>query len=90
MRPFISLMTKFDVSIENYEVFGSLTQNCLELEKVKSIVSTFSVILVDKYAVATTQTSSYVKCFSFCIQRFVFAHLFTDISIKSTKLHFQS
>ena len=39
------------------------------------IVSTFSVILVDKYAAITTQKVSYVECFSFSQQRFVFAHL---------------
>ena len=74
--------------IENHEVFGSLTQNFLQLDKDKSTVSTFSVILVKKYVVITTQKSSYEESFSFGQQRF--AYLFPDISIKLTKLHFQS
>ena len=81
-------MLKF--CIKNHKVFGSVTQNCLQLEKDKSTVSTFFVILINKYAVVTTQKSSYVESFSFGWQRFVFAHLFPDNSIKSTKLHFQS
>ena len=75
--------------VENHEVVGPLTQNCLHLDKEKSIVSTFSVFVVLKHAVITTQKSSYVECFSFVQQRFVLAHPFPDISIKSTKLHFQ-
>ena len=80
----------FDFCIENHEVLGSLTQNCLQLDRDKKIVSTFSVFLVKKYAFITTQKSSCVECFKFGQHRFVFAHLFPDISIKSTKLHFQS
>ena len=37
--------------IENHEVFGSLTQKCLQLDKDKSTVSTFEVILINKNAV---------------------------------------
>ena len=80
----------FAFCIENHKVFGSLTQNCLQLDKDKSTVFAFSVILVNKYAVITTQKSSNVESFSFGQERFVFAHLFPVISIKSTKLHFQS
>ena len=71
----------FELCIENHEVFGSLTQNCLQLDKDKSTVSIFSVILINKYVVITIQKSSYVESFSFGQQRFVFAHLFPDISI---------
>ena len=53
----------FDFCIANPGVFGSLTQNCLQLDKDKSIVSTFSVFLVDNYAVSTTQKGSYLECF---------------------------
>ena len=80
----------FDFCIENHVVFGSLTQSCLPMDKDKSTVSTFSIILINKYAVITTQKSSYVETFSFEQQSFVFAHLFPGISIKSRKLHFQS
>ena len=75
----------FELCIANQGVFGSLTQNCLQLDKDKSALSTCSVILI-----ITIQKSSYVKSFSFGQQRFVFAHLFPDISMKSRKLHFQS
>ena len=76
--------------IKNHEVFGSLTQNCMQQDQDKSTVPTCSVILINKYAVITTQKSNYVGTFSFGWQRFVFAHLFPDISIKSRKLHFQN
>ena len=66
--------------IESHKVLGSLTQNCLQLDKDKGIVSTFSVVLVDKYAVITTQKSSYVECFNFSQQRFI---SISYISIKS-------
>ena len=55
----------FEFCMENYEVLGSLTQNCLQLDKDKSTLSTFSFILINKYAVITTQKSSYVESFSF-------------------------
>ena len=41
--------------IENHEPFGSLTKNCPQLDKNKSIVSTFSVFVVHKSAVSTIQ-----------------------------------
>ena len=41
------------------------------IEKDKSIVSIFSVILGNKYTVITTQKSSYVENFTFGQQRFV-------------------
>ena len=47
---------------------------------IKSTASTFSDILMNKYAVITTQKSS---CVSFGQQRYVFAQIFPDISIKS-------
>ena len=75
--------------IENHEPFGSLTKNCLKQDKNKSIVSRFSVFVVYKSAVSTVQKSNYVGCFNFRKRMLVFAHLFLDISIKSTKLHFQ-
>ena len=75
----------FEFCIENQEDFGSLTQNCLQLYKDKSTVSTFSVILINKYTVITTQKSSCVESFGFGQQRFTFAHLFPDILIKLTK-----
>ena len=66
-----------------------MTQDCLQLDKDESIVSTFSVFLINKYAGITTQKNSYMECFSFGQQRFVFAHLFPEISVNSTKFHFQ-
>ena len=69
----------FTFYIENHEPFGPLTKNCPMLDKNKSIVSSFVVFVVFKSAVITVQKSN-----------FVFAHLFPDVSIKSTKLHFQS
>ena len=80
----------FEFCFKNHEVFRSLTQNYLQLDKDKSTVSTFSVILVNKYTAITTQKSSSEESFSFGLQRFVPTHLFPDISRKSTKLHFQS
>ena len=75
---------------KNHEVFESLTQNCQQLDKDKSTVSTFLVILINNYAVITTQKSSYVESSSFGQQRFVFAHPFPYISKKSRKFHFES
>ena len=69
----------FDFCIGNHEDFGSLTQNCLQLDKDKSTVSIFSVFLAEKYAAITTQKRSYVGSFNFNQQRFVFAHLFPYI-----------
>ena len=77
----------FELCIKTHDVFGSLAQNCLQLDTDKSTVSTFLVILINKFAVITTQKSSFVESFSFGQQKFVFAHLFPDISIKSRKLH---
>ena len=76
--------------IENHEPFGSLTKNCSKLDKNKSIVSRFSVFVVYNLAASTVQEKNYVGCFNFREWMLVFAHLFLDISIKSTKLHFQS
>ena len=70
--------------------FWGTDKNCTKLDKNKSIVSRFSVFVVYKSAVSTVQKSNYVGCFNFRHWMFVFAHLFPDISIKSTKLHFQS
>ena len=73
--------------IENHEVFGSLTQNCLQLDKDKSTVYTSSVVFdqqICSYYHSKEQLSEKFK------QRFAFAHLFPDISIKPRKLHFQS
>ena len=80
----------FTFYIENHEPFGPLTKDCPKLEKNKSIVSRFSVFVVNKSAVSTVQKSNYVGCFNFCQLMFVLAHLFHDILIKSIKLHFQS
>ena len=79
----------FTFYIENHESFGSLTKNCPKLDKNKSIVSRFSVVAVYKLAVSTVQKSKYVGCFNFRQCMFVFAHLFPEISLKLTKLHFQ-
>ena len=76
--------------IENHEPFGSPTKNCPKLDKNNSIVSRFSVFVVYKSAASTVQKSNYVGCFNFRQSMLVFAHLFLDISIQSTKLHFQS
>ena len=80
----------FEFCIENHEVFGSLTRNYLQLCKDKITVFTLLVILINKYVVITIQRSSYVEGFSFGQERFVLAHLFPNISMKSTKLHLQS
>ena len=66
----------FKFFTENHEIFGSLTQDRLQLDKDKSTVSTFSVILVNEYVVITNQKSSYEESFSFGQQRFVFARMF--------------
>ena len=50
---------------ENHEPSGSLTKNCLMLDKNKSIMSSFLVFVVYKSAVSTIQKSNYVGCFSF-------------------------
>ena len=63
--------------MENHEQFGSLTKNCLQLEKNESIVSRFSVFVVYKSAVNTVQKSNYVGCFNFHQRMLVFAHLFS-------------
>ena len=76
----------FTFYIENHEPFGSLTKNCPKLDKNKSIVSRFSVFVVYNSAVSTVHKSNYVGCFNFRQRMLVFAHLFLDISIKSTKL----
>ena len=78
----------FTFFIENHESFGPLTKNGPKLDKNKSIVSRFSVFVVYKSAFSTVQKSNYVGYFNF--RQFVFAHPLSDISIKSTKLHFQS
>ena len=70
--------------------FWVLTKNCPKLDKNKSIVSRFSVFVVYRSAVSTVQKSNNVGCFNFRQWRLVFASLFLDISIKLTKLHFQS
>ena len=80
----------FTFHIENHEPFGSLTKNCPKLDKNKSIVSRFSVFVVYKSAVSAVQKSNYVGYFNFRQWMLVFAHLFPDISIKSTKLHFRA
>ena len=73
--------------IENHKPFGALTKNFPKLNKNKSIVSRFYVFVFYK-TVSTVQKSNYVGCFNFRQLMFVFPHLFPDISIKSTKLHF--
>ena len=78
----------FTFFIENHEPFGSLTKNCPELDKIKSIVSRFLVFVVYNSAVSTAQKRN-CRMFQFSSVN-VFAYLFPDISIKSTKLHFQS
>ena len=51
--------------IENHEPFGAQTKNGPKLDKNKSIVSRFSVFVVYKSAVSTTQKSNYVGYFNF-------------------------
>ena len=80
----------FTFYIENHEPFGSLTKNCLKLDKNESIVSTFSIFVVYKSPISTIQKSNYVDCSNFGQSMFVFEHIFSDISIKLNKLHFQS
>ena len=82
----------FAFYIESHEPFESLTKNCPKLDKNKSIVSRFSVFVVYKSEVSNVQKHNYVGCFNFRQRTFVivFVHLFSDISIKSTKLYFQS
>ena len=55
----------FTFYIENHEPFGALTKNCPKLDKNKSIVSKFSVFVVDKLAISTVQNSNNVGCFNF-------------------------
>ena len=71
-------------------LFGPLTKNCPKLDKNKRTVSRFSVLVVYKSTVSTVQKSNYVRCFNFFSECFYFAHLSPDISIKLTKLHFES
>ena len=79
----------FTFYIENHEPFGSLTKNCPKLDKNKSVLSRISVFVVYKSAVSTVQKINYVGCFNFVSECLCyFAHLFLDISIKLTKLHF--
>ena len=78
----------FTFYIENHEPFEPLTRNCPKLDKNKSIVFRFLVFVVYKSAVSTIQKNNYVGCFNFRQWMLVFAHLFPDISIKSTKFHF--
>ena len=80
----------FTFYIENHEPFGSLTKNFPKLDNNKSIVSRFSLFVVYKSAVSTVQKSNYARCFNFRPWMLIFAHLFLDIPMKSTKLHFQS
>ena len=80
----------FTFYIKNHEPFGSLTKNRPKLDKNKSIVFRFSSFVVYKSAVSTVQKSNYVGCVNFPQWMFVFGHLFPDVSIKLTKLHFQS
>ena len=68
----------FTFFIENHEPFGSLTKNCLKLDKNKSIVPTFSAFVVYKSAVGTIQKSNYVGCFNLRQRMFVFARLFPN------------
>ena len=88
----LTMLFKFTFYIENHEPFGSLTKNFPKLDKNKSIVSRFSVFVVYKcrFVVRTVQKSNYVGLSQFSSVFFVFVHLFPDVSIKSTKLHFQS
>ena len=69
----------FTFYVKNQEPFWALTKNGPKLDKNKIIVFRVSVFVVYKSAVSSTQK-----------WMFVFAHVFPDISIKSTKLHFQS
>ena len=78
----------FTFYIENHEPFGLLTNYCPKLDKNKSIVSTFSVFVIYKSAVSTTQKSNYVGCFNLRQWMFVFAHLSLDISIKIDQIAF--
>ena len=75
----------FTFYIENHELFASLTKNCPKLDKYSVQIFKFPVY---KSAVSTVQKSNYAGYFNF--RQLVFAHLSLDISIKSTKLHFQS
>ena len=56
----------FTFCIRNHEPFGSLTKNRPKLNKTKSKVSRFSVVVVYKSTVSTVQKSNYVRCFNFC------------------------
>ena len=55
----------FTFHIENHEPFGSLTKNCQQMSKNKSIVSTFSIFVVYKLVVSTIQKRNYVEYFNF-------------------------
>ena len=54
----------FNFYIENHEPFGSLMKNCLQLNKDKSIVSTFSVSVVHKSAASSIKKGNDVECFN--------------------------
>ena len=79
-----------DFYIENHEPFGSLTENFLLMNRNESIMSAFLVFVVFRLAVSTVKKNSLVRCLNLCQWRFVFAHLFPDISRKFTKLHLKS
>ena len=53
------------IYIENHELFGSLTKNCPKLDKNKSIVSRFSVIVFYKSAVSIVQRKQLRRTFQF-------------------------
>ena len=61
----LDLTKLFNVYIENHEPFGSMTKNWPKLDKNKSIVSRFSVFVVDKSAISNVEKSNYVGCFNF-------------------------
>ena len=66
----------FNFYIKNHESIGSVTKNCLYLDKNKSIMSTFSVFVVYRSAVSTIQTRNYVRYFNLrhanvCICKYV-------------------
>ena len=80
----LTMLSMFTLYIKSHEPFVSLRKNCLELDKNKSIVSTFSVFVVYKAAVTTIIKSNYVGCFNLRQWMFVFGHLFPDISPNCT------
>ena len=64
----------FEFCIEHHEVFGSLTQNRLQLDKDNNTVSTFSVILVNNYPVITTERAPMRK-FSVLVIKGLYQHI---------------